>query len=172
MSRCYRVELPSSGAQQVVRGYEILCQSKNKCNTVCKWPALMHSSNTDLSLKKSNKKIILVMLIWTLSEKTKQACDSTHLNSLCIKNLFLWVKMSLLCIEPQGHTEGTETKAVLNYTLISQSHSHLLQLMMTSSGWILFFSMPCLGCSPLPRNNPGGSILKLPMRSLWWSRRQ
>lgn len=43
---------------------------------------------------------------------------------------------------------------------------------MTSSGWILFFSMPCFGCSPLPRNRPGGSILKLPMRSLWWSSRQ
>lgn len=43
---------------------------------------------------------------------------------------------------------------------------------MMSSGWILFFSMPCFGCSPLPRNRPGGSILKLPMRSLWWSSRQ
>lgn len=50
--------------------------------------------------------------------------------------------------------------------------SHLLQFIMMSSGWILFFSMPCLGCSPLPRNRPGGSILKLPMRSLWWSSRQ
>lgn len=49
---------------------------------------------------------------------------------------------------------------------------HLLQFMTTSSGCILFFSMPCLGCSPLPRNRPGGSILKLPMRSLWWSSRQ
>lgn len=50
--------------------------------------------------------------------------------------------------------------------------SHALQLMMMSSGWILFFSMPCFGCSPLPRKRPGGSILKLPMRSLWWSNRQ
>lgn len=50
--------------------------------------------------------------------------------------------------------------------------SHLLQFMMMSSGWILFFSMPCFGCSPLPRKRPGGSSLKLPMRSLWWSSRQ
>lgn len=50
--------------------------------------------------------------------------------------------------------------------------SHLLQLMVTSSGWILFFSIPFLGCPPRPRNSPGGSILKLPMRSLWWSSRQ
>lgn len=54
----------------------------------------------------------------------------------------------------------------------SPCFAYLLQLMMTSSGWILFFSMPCLGCSPLPLNRPGGSILKLPMRSLWWSSRQ
>lgn len=49
---------------------------------------------------------------------------------------------------------------------------HLLQLMMTSSGWILFFSIPCLGWSPLPRKSPGGSILKFPMRSRWWSNTQ
>ncbi len=49
---------------------------------------------------------------------------------------------------------------------------HLLQLMMTSSGWILFFIIPCLGWSPLPRKSPGGSILKFPMRSRWWSNTQ
>ena len=42
----------------------------------------------------------------------------------------------------------------------------LLQLMMTSSGIVLLLIMPCLGCSPRPRNNPGGSILKLPIFSL------
>lgn len=43
----------------------------------------------------------------------------------------------------------------------------LLQLMMTSSGRTRFLSIPILGCSPRPRNNPGGSILKFPIRSLW-----
>lgn len=49
---------------------------------------------------------------------------------------------------------------------------HLLQLIMTSSGRIFFFSIPCLGWSPLPRKSPGGSILKFPMRSRWWSNTQ
>lgn len=150
MSRCYRVELPSSGAQQVVRGHESLCQSKNRCDTV--W-------HVNLNMLRQKHKTSL----WFYTFKQFVYQDLAA---------FLWVKMSLLCFEPQGHMERTETKVILNYTLISQSHSHLLQLTMTSSGWILFFSMPCLGCSPLPRNNPGGSILKLPMRSLWWSRRQ
>lgn len=35
----------------------------------------------------------------------------------------------------------------------------LLQLMMTSSGWILLLIMPCFGCSPRPRNSEGGSVL-------------
>jgi hypothetical protein len=37
---------------------------------------------------------------------------------------------------------------------------------MTSSGNTRFLSIPIFGCSPRPRNNPGGSILKLPIRSL------
>lgn len=52
-------------------------------------------------------------------------------------------------------------------TLSESWVSYLLQLMMTSSGMILFFNMPCLGWSPRPRNKPGGSILKLPIFSLW-----
>lgn len=136
MSRCYRVELPSSGAQRVVRGYEILCQSKNKCNTVCKWPALMHSSNTDLSLKKLTKKIILVMLIWTLSEKTKQACDSTHLNSLCIKNLFEW-KCHCSALSHKGTRRGLKLKL---YSTIHWFHNHTL----TCCNWWL---RPLVGSS-------------------------
>ncbi|MPC40811.1 hypothetical protein E2C01_034380 [Portunus trituberculatus] len=42
----------------------------------------------------------------------------------------------------------------------------LEQLMITSSGMMRFLSIPCFGCSPRPRNNPGGSILKLPIRCL------
>ena len=30
-------------------------------------------------------------------------------------------------------------------------------LMMMSSGMMRFFTRPILGCSPRPRNNPGGS---------------
>lgn len=43
--------------------------------------------------------------------------------------------------------------------------THLLQLITTSSGMILLFSIPILGWSPRPRNKPGGSILKLPIFS-------
>ena len=43
--------------------------------------------------------------------------------------------------------------------------AHLLQLMVTSSGRTLLFSIPLLGWSPRPRNNPGGSVLKLPIFS-------
>lgn len=85
----------------------------------------------------------------------------------------------LCCISNQTFLAGRVNQPLLIHHYIVThtqfghfSHSYLLQLMMTSSGWILFFSMPCFGCSPLPRNRPGGSILKLPMRSLWWSSRQ
>lgn len=58
-------------------------------------------------------------------------------------------------------------EAALTATLSESWVSYLLQLIMTSSGMILFFNMPCLGWSPRPRNRPGGSILKLPIFSLW-----
>lgn len=131
--------------------------------------------DTRVSARARTSAIQYDMLIWTcFVKKHKTSLWFYTFKQFVYQKLtaFLWVRISLFCIEQQGHMERTETKVVLNYTLTSQSHSHLLQLMMTSSGWILFFSMPCLGCSPLPRNNPGGSILKLPMRSLWWSRRQ
>jgi len=41
----------------------------------------------------------------------------------------------------------------------------LPQLITTSSGMTRRFSIPILGCSPRPRNRPGGSILKLPIFS-------
>uniref|UniRef100_A0A182UH79 Uncharacterized protein n=1 Tax=Anopheles melas TaxID=34690 RepID=A0A182UH79_9DIPT len=40
------------------------------------------------------------------------------------------------------------------------------QLIMTSSGITRLFTRPIFGCSPRPRNKPGGSILKLPIFSL------
>lgn len=39
-------------------------------------------------------------------------------------------------------------------------------LMMMDSGGTRFFSKPILGCSPRPRNRPGGSMRKLASRSL------
>ena len=47
--------------------------------------------------------------------------------------------------------------------------TYLPMLIMILSGIILFFSLPCFGWSPRPRNKPGGSILKLPTRCLWLS---
>eukprot|EP01139_Manchomonas_bermudensis_P007265 Amastigsp_a180052_21.p5 type:complete len:104 gc:universal Amastigsp_a180052_21:1204-1515(+) len=40
------------------------------------------------------------------------------------------------------------------------------RLSVISSGVTLGLSMPRLGCSPRPRNSPGGSIVKLPTCSL------
>lgn len=47
--------------------------------------------------------------------------------------------------------------------------THLLQLMIMSSGLMRRLSMPILGWSPRPRNRPGGSMRKLAIRSLWLS---
>lgn len=50
--------------------------------------------------------------------------------------------------------------------------THLLQLMMMSSGLMRLFSMPIFGWSPRPRKSPGGSMRKFPILSLWLSMMQ
>lgn len=50
--------------------------------------------------------------------------------------------------------------------------THLLQLIMISSGLMRRFSMPIFGWSPRPRKRPGGSMRKFPILSLWLSMMQ
>lgn len=50
--------------------------------------------------------------------------------------------------------------------------THLLQLIMMSSGLMRRLSMPIFGWSPRPRKRPGGSMRKLPILSLWLSMMQ
>lgn len=50
--------------------------------------------------------------------------------------------------------------------------THLLQLIMISSGLMRLFSMPIFGWSPRPRKSPGGSMRKFPILSLWLSMMQ
>lgn len=102
--------------------------------------------------------------------------DSLSIREVNNEQKLVSVDSGRLCMVPSAkllklfHCYRHTLKILQRYPL--PPLSHLLQFMMMSSGWILFFSMPCFGCSPLPRNRPGGSILKLPMRSLWWSSRQ
>lgn len=117
MSRCYRVELPSSGAQRVVRGYEILCQSKNKCNTVCKWPALMHSSNTDLSLKEVTRKN-------NISHVDLNKPVILHIYTVCVSRtcFFEW-KCHCSALSHKGTRRGLKLKL---YSTIHWFHNHTL----------------------------------------------
>lgn len=52
---------------------------------------------------------------------------------------------------------------------IEREITHLLQLIMMSSGLRRLFSIPIFGWSPRPRKSPGGSMRKFPILSLWLS---
>jgi hypothetical protein len=73
----------------------------------------------------------------------------------------------------EGQRSPHQAARVLHrQTSPSQGPTHLPQLMVTSSGLILLFNIPILGWLPRPQNNPGGSILKLLIFSLWPSKIQ
>lgn len=77
-------------------------------------------------------------------------------------------------LEIHTHKSGGSALSLNIFANMNQKlvETYLLQLMITSSGWVLLFNMPCFGWSPLPRNRPGGSILKFPIFSLWPSIKQ
>lgn len=64
----------------------------------------------------------------------------------------------------------TRSEAEMSTTMAR--FTHLLQLIMMSSGLMRLFSMPIFGWSPRPRKRPGGSMRKFPILSLWLSMMQ
>ena len=92
-----------------------------------------------------------------------------NINLLSLKNktefCLLQILLDALMVKQSLFFSFSQVLALSRvWLLILQTY--LLQLIITSSGWVLLFNIPCLGWSPLPRNNPGGSILKLPIFSL------
>lgn len=72
---------------------------------------------------------------------------------------------------PCGLKKNTLRSEVETSTVMERA-THLLQLMMMSSGLMRLFSIPIFGWSPRPRKSPGGSIRKFPILSLWLSMMQ
>lgn len=96
------------------------------------------------------------LLASTITKPNKFCFTSTHDDTL----VRAWL-ISAFCVLP-----------VTQKWLVVKIFTHLLQLIMMSSGLIRRFSMPIFGWSPRPRKRPGGSMRKFPILSLWLSMMQ
>lgn len=119
----------------------------------CTFKSLLSSGNYLLHVHVCN--ILIKQLIGSLNNsRRKHTNTQTHT---------LTQSLTHTHSQTLTHTHGCKHATAFQPKL---KFSYLLQLIMTSSGITRRFSMPCFGWSPRPRNNPGGSILKLPIFSL------
>lgn len=82
--------------------------------------------------------------------------DITHISHVASQPMHTW--KSIMC-KPSFICQ-TALQHVLAAGETAQHHRPMLMTM--SRGYILFLSLPILGCSPRPLNKPGGSTRKLP----------